>query len=372
MRIARIRHLFYPDLPRDYFYELSARQVEKGHDVDVLTWSRNGICSEEIVAEGFRVHRLYGLNFNLGGVVQDYPYLPGLPAKLEKLRPDIVHGESHLFLPTVQAVRKAKKLGLPSVVTVHGVFAKRGFAVNLAQRVYLYSFGMEVFRRADRVICLTRSDAKEVVRFGCPSEKVRIIPNGVNPELFKPSGRRDDSLVVWVGRFVPEKGVKYLVEAARIVIRKLPHVRFLLVGYGPSKNMVMKLAQYYGLLGKSINFVGPLGREEVAKILSKAAVFVFPSLKEGMPLALLEAMASGNSVVASNIPGINEVIQDGYNGMLVPPKSPENLASLILMLINDKGLRKRLSVNARKTVEEKYSLNSTLINLDRVYEDIIS
>jgi glycosyltransferase involved in cell wall biosynthesis len=356
-------------MPRDYFYELSARQVERGHDVDVLTWSRNGICSEAIVAEGFQVHRLYGLNFTLGGVIQEYPYLPGLPAKLEKLRPDIVHGESHLFLPTVQAVRKAKKLGLPCVVTVHGVFAERDFAVNMAQRVYLHSVGLEVFRRADRVICLTRSDAEEVIRFRCPSEKVRIIPNAVDTELFKPSGQRDDNLVVWVGRFVPEKGVEYLLEAARIVVKKLPDLRFLLAGYGHSKASLMKLAQYYELLGKSINFVGPLGRDEIAKILNKAAVFVFPSLKEGMPLALLEAMSCGKAVVGSDISGINDIITHMENGLLVPPRDPEAIANAILTLLADKKLRTRLGQNARQRMVNRYSWNLISDKIEKVYAE---
>src|SRR4030042_3320540 len=100
MHIARIRHLFYPDMPRDYFYELSAQQVERGYEVDVITWNRTGGYSKRTFSDGFVVHRLRGLNFHLPGLIHDYPYLPELPAKLEMLRPEVVHAESHLFLPT--------------------------------------------------------------------------------------------------------------------------------------------------------------------------------------------------------------------------------------------------------------------------------
>jgi glycosyltransferase involved in cell wall biosynthesis len=302
-------------------------------------------------------------------MIREYPFLPGLPAKIEMLNPDIVHAESHLFLPTVQAVRKAKRLGLPCVVSVHGVLAERGFAVNLAQFAYLRTLGLEVFRGADRVVCLTRSDAEEVVRLGCPVEKVRLVPNAVDTELFKPGERREDGLVVWVGRFVPEKDVEYLVEAARLVVEKRGDVRFLLVGYGPLKAKIMKLAQDYGLLGKSVSFVGPLSREEIAKILSKAAVFVFPSLKEGLPLAVLEAMASGVSVVGSDIPGINAVITHRENGILVPPRNPEALANAIMLLLEDKSLRRKLGQNARQLMVEKYSWEIISERIEKVYNE---
>lgn len=371
MHIARIRHLFYPDVPRDYFYELSARQVNVGHEVHVLTWSKNGKYSEEKVTEGFIVYRLPGLNFCIDGVIQEYPYLPGLPAEIEMLRPEIVHAESHLFLTTVQAVRKARSLGSPSVVTVHGVFADRGVAVNLAQYAYLRTLGLEVFRSADRVICLTSGDVKEIVRFGCPLEKIRLVPNAVDTERFKPCKEREDDLVVWVGRFVPEKGLEYLVEAAKIVADEFEDVRFLLVGYGPLKAKIMKLVYDRGLLGRFLRFTGALSRDEVAKVLGKAAVFVFSSLKEGLPLSVLEAMACGVPVVVSDIQGINEIISDQHNGFLVPPKKPEALANVVLTLLNDKNLRRRLGQNARQLMVERYSWDMVISKMEKVYNEAI-
>jgi glycosyltransferase involved in cell wall biosynthesis len=358
-------------MPRDYFYELSARQVKKGHKVDVVTWNRDGHSLEEVVDEGFVIHRLPGLNFSLDGMIREYPFLPTLPAKIEMLNPDIVHAESHLFLPSVQAIRKAKSLGLPCVVSVHGVFADRGFSVNLTQFAYLHTLGLKVFRDADKVICLTKSDAKEVIRFGCPSEKIRIVPNAVDTELFRPGKDRENSLVVWVGRFVPEKGVEYLVMAARIVAERSKDVRFLLVGYGPLKARIMKLVRDFGLFGKSIYILGPLSREEIAEILSKASVFSFPSLKEGMPLSVLEAMASAVPVVGSNIPGINDVIIHGENGILVPPRNPEALANTIMLLLQNRGLRRKLGQNARQLMIEKYSWNVVIEKIERIYNEAI-
>jgi glycosyltransferase involved in cell wall biosynthesis len=356
-------------MPRDYFYELSAQQVKRGHKVDVLTWKKNGGFSEEKVAEGFVVHRLPGLNLGFGGVVEDYPFIPGLSDVIERLRPDVVHAESHLFLTSIQAVRRARKLGVPCVVTVHGVFAERSFAVDSVQRAYLRTLGLEVLKSADVVVCLTRNDVEEVVRFGCSLEKVRLIPNAVDTERFRPSEGQESNLVVWVGRFVPEKGVEYLIEAARLVVDEFEDVRFLLVGYGPLKTKMMRLVHERGLDG-FVRFVGPLSRDDVARVLGGAGIFVLPSLSEGMPLALLEAMSCGNAVVASNIGGVAEIIKDYDNGVLVPPRNAEELASSILMLLCEDGLRGKLARNAREAVELEYSWNNVLAQLDSVYESI--
>lgn len=339
-----------------------------GHEVDVVTWSRNGECSEERVADGFTVYRLSGVNFSMDGVIQEYPYLPGLPAKIVVLRPGVVHAESHLFLTTVQAVRKARKLGLPSVVSVHGVFADRGFAVNFAQFVYLRTLGLEVFRSADRVVCLTRGDVEEVVRFGCPFDKVRLVPNAVDTERFKPCKEREDNLVVWVGRFVPEKGLEYMIKAAKIVAEECREVKFLLIGYGPLKAKVMKLTHDLGLLD-TVRFTGPLSRDEVAKVLGKAAVFAFPSLREGLPLAVLEAMACGLPVVGSNIPGVNDTVRHRENGLLTPSKDPKALAAGILALLNDRNFRMRLGKRARELTLEKYSWDIITGMIEKIYNE---
>ena len=131
--------------------------------------------------------------------------------------------------------------------------------------------------------------------------KIRLIPNAVDTTIFKPSSNRESNLIVWVGRFVNEKGLEYLVEAAKIVADSFSEARFLLIGYGPLKEDILRLVHKLKL-EDFVRLVGPLSRIEIARILGKATIFVIPSLKEGMPLALLEAMASGAAVIGTNIP----------------------------------------------------------------------
>jgi glycosyltransferase involved in cell wall biosynthesis len=160
-----------------------------------------------------------------------------------------------------------------------------------------------------------------------------------------------------------------LIEAARLVVDEFEDVRFLLVGYGPLKTKMMRLVHERGL-DRFVRFVGPLSRDDVAEVLGGAGIFVLPSLSEGMPLALLEAMSCGNAVVASNIGGVAEIIKDYDNGVLVPPRNAKELASSILMLLRDDGLRRKLARNAREAVDLEYSWNNVLAQLDSVYESI--
>ena len=217
MRIVRIRHLFYPYMPRDYFYELSSKQAEKGHEIHVITWGRARENTIEKVSNKFFIHRLIGLNLVAGLSIENYPYLINLNNTIKEINPDIIHAESHLFLPSLQALMIAKKMHIPCVVSVHGVLADRGFFINLLQKLYIHSIGLLVFKLANEVICLTSEDASAITNLGVKPQKISIVPNGVDTNLFKPNNDEYTPQVVWVGRFVPEKGVEYLIKAAEIV-----------------------------------------------------------------------------------------------------------------------------------------------------------
>lgn len=365
MHVARISHLFYPDIRSDYLLELSKRQTNIGHKVSVLTWNKNKRANEAY-SDSLKIYRLSGVNFSIKGMFEAFPYLPSLPQEINRLKPDIVHAESHLFLTSLQAIMRAKKLGIRSVVTVHGVMAKRNIMVDYAQYAYLNTLGSKVFKNADKVICLTKNDAKEIMKLGCTSDKVAIIPNAVDTHRFYPRQLKDVNLVTWVGRFVTEKGLRYLIEAARLVVKDFKNVHFLLIGYGGLKDELISLASKYALLD-NISFASSLCRDEIADILGRSSVFAFPSLKEGMPIAVLEAMSAENAVVAFDIPGLNEIIRNNYNGLLVPPCNSNKLAAAILGLLVDNSTARKLGKRARETVASRYSWEVLLESLNNVY-----
>jgi len=161
-----------------------------------------------------------------------------------------------------------------------------------------------------------------------------------------------------------------IVKATRIVARKSKDVEVCMVGDGPLRSNTIQLVHSYNLTNL-FSFTGTLGSSQVAEKLGKASIFILPSLKEGMPFSLLEAMASGLAVVGSNISGINDVVVHGKNGLLVPSSSPEALAEAILTLLKDSNLRRRLGENARNYVVERHSWATQLPKIERFYDEAL-
>ena len=153
---------------------------------------------------------------------------------------------------------------IPSVVTIHGVTAQRGWFLNFSQQTYLRTVAKMLFGEVAAIVCLTRGDAELIAKIAGSASKIHIIPNGVDIELFKPGKECASRLVVWTGRFVSEKGLNYLIEATKIVNRQMPDARFLLVGSGPLENKTAKLVKDLGLPPRVVQFTGPLERGKIA------------------------------------------------------------------------------------------------------------
>lgn len=368
MRIALIAaYWMYPEVANEFPTLLS----EKGYEVTAFLW--NGGSKEirkQPITDRYTVFQLPGINFYppLDSPRGKYPYLIGLTPLINELNPNIIDCQSHLFLTTVQAIRTASKLGIPTVVTVHGVHAERGRAINLLQRGYLGGVASWVFKKATVVRCLTRNDLQEITRYGCPVEKVKVVPNAVDTEFFRPSIREEDRMIVWAGRFVPEKGLEYLVKAAGIVSSQRTDAIFALIGEGSMKPRIEALIEK-ARLSERFLLPGSLSRRELLKMLQRASVFAFPSLKEGMPYSLLEAMSCGKAIVASDIPGISDVVTHGRDGLLVPPRDEKAIAQAISTLMHDRHLRTALGRNARKTVVEKHDWRIILRRLEDIYQE---
>jgi glycosyltransferase involved in cell wall biosynthesis len=157
----------------------------------------------------------------------------------------------------------------------------------------------------------------------------------------------------------------HLLRAARTVLNRLASARFVFVGDGPLRNELLITAAELQL-GAACAFPG--ARRDIYDVMSAMDIFVLPSLNEGIPMSLLEAMALGRPVVASAVGGIPEVIQDGVNGRLVPPGDPEALAEACLDLAGDRELAQAIGACARQTIEDSFSherCGSALLNVYR-------
>ena len=185
---------------------------------------------------------------------------------------------------------------------------------------------------------------------GVDEDRVHVIPPGVNPSLF--DGPFEDPFagvgrprVLFVGRLAPQKGVRNLVAAAGLLEDMSAQV--LLVGDGPERPALEREAERIGL-GDRLHFLGFVAHDRLPAVLAHADLLVLPSLYEELGTVLLEAMQAGLPIVASKTGGIPDVIEDGVNGLLVPPGNPEALAHAIDRLLADRDLAYRLSEGARE------------------------
>lgn len=366
MRIA-IAH-YYWDYPESE-YGLPTALVGRGNQVILTVWKGNSQDAKSYSVNGFRVFMLPGVDMGspLARLNIKNPYVSGISRLYDGFAPDIVDCQSHLFLTTMESLRAAKKRKIPSVVTVRGVMAKRDFVVNSAQQVYLYTMASKAFKDATLVRCLTGSDAREVERYGCSPGKIRVIPNFVDTDAFKPDGATGEK-ILWYGRFVEEKGVRFLVEAASRLLRADGRADFVLAGDGPQRDSICMMVEGLGIRER-FSIPGKVDRRELIGFLKESSIVVIPSIKEGMPFSLLEAMSSGKAVVASDIPGIRDLVRDGENGLLVPPADPVALAGALEALRRDPSLREKLGAAARKTVMEGYSERVVVDRIEAMYRE---
>lgn len=341
------------------------RLAERGHRIEAYVCK----CDNLRPRNNFRFHCLRSVNLEqVLSTRTFYPIPIGLADAIARDPPEVVDAFSHLFLTTAQAVRVAKNRGIPSIVSVHGVYAARGALLNIGQGIYNRTVAVRTFREATLVRCLTEADAVEVGRLGCPRRKIRVIPNPVDTDLFKPRDPREDNLIVWTGRFVREKRLKDIVECMRIVASTDRRARLLLVGSGPLLPEIRSLVRRYGL-DAFIRFTGPVERSRVAELLSKASIFLFSSAKEGMPVSVLEAMSAGEAVVSYDIPSMRQLVENNVDGLLVDDDSPDRLAQAVMNLLSDSKSRERIGDSARKSVLSNFGYSHIIPQLEKLYSE---
>ena len=285
---------------------------------------------------------------------------------------DVVHTHSSKagFLGRLAA----KSAGVPCVVHTPHTFPFEMDVSPVARWCYV-RLERVAAQFTDRMVCVCphqRSVAQSLVG----AARVAVIENGIGEPLVvdEPGRRRrrqelglgDDCPVVGVvGRFAQQKGHTYFIDAARRVSERLPCVRFLLVGDGELREAIERQIARVGLKDRFI-IVG--AREDGTDLLPAFDLVVLPSLWEGLPYALLEAMAAGKPVIASRVGGMQDVIQDGVNGWLVPPRDPVALAEAMVKVLENPVLGSKIGDHARETVATRYRIGEMIERLSAVYE----
>lgn len=300
-----------------------------------------------------------------------------LPPRLAKLfrtlRIQIVHthGTNPFFYGTIAALLG----GRPALVqTDHarGIFP-------VARREMLSEKVLSWF--ADRIVAVSQGVKDDLLRYEhiAPS-KIQVIYNGIDEERCRsgtdPASKRaelglpPDAVVVGVGvRLAEQKGISYLIQAFAQMAPQHPRLRLLVVGDGPLRPRLQKLAEDLGVQDRVL-FTG--FRSDMGELLQTVDIYALPSLWEGHPLVLLEAMAAGTPVVATDIPGSREVIVPGQTGLLVPPRDPHRLAQALLLLASDAPLRKRMGEEGRRVFLERFTVDRMAREYEALYESSLA
>ena len=213
--------------------------------------------------------------------------------------------------------------------------------------------------------------SNELEEYGLDSSAVKVVGNGVDEKVFTPiSNKSREKYVLFTGVVRARKGLFDFIECGDIVCRELPDVKFIICGDGPFLPQSVEMVKRKGL-EKQIVFLGRVSRERLIKTYQNAAVHVVPSHYEGLPTVMLEGMACGLPVVATDVGGSSEVIVHGKNGFLIPPRDPRRMSEVVLKLLADSPLRKKVGKAARATIEKGFSWDKIADNILECYNRVL-
>jgi len=224
-----------------------------------------------------------------------------------------------------------------------------------------------IFKKADRATAISNYLA-EYITSQNKNLSVAVIPNGVSLHKFAMNNQEleNNYTIITVSRLVEKNGVKDLIEAMAIVVKKFNDAKLLIIGDGEQKEELIKRSKSLGL-ENNIKFLGEIPHDQLPEYLSKAGVFVRPSLSEGLGVAFLEAMASGVAIIGTPVGGIPDFLKDRETGLFCEPENPQDIANKIVEIIDNKDFRQKLIKNARKLVEEKYDWDNIAIEFKKIY-----
>lgn len=324
----------------------------------VLLKHRNQFAAE-LAARGIPVTALHRRGFwDLGLVAR-------LQRAVREFRPDVVHGS--LFLANLMAALDPRVGGKPALVLSQRCSYEDTLNPPL-RRLARWSH-----RRADRVIVNSQAAWREEIAAGFPPDRMVVVPNGVRCEGVRGDranlGLPEGPLVVAVGTLDPVKGHRYLIEAWPRVRRDVPDAHLVLVGDGPLRDDLPRLAAALGV-GGSVRFAG--FHSPASPFVAACDVFVLPSVTEGMPNALLEAMCLGRAVVATRVGGVPELVDGGETGLLTPPRDSASLAAALGLLLVDGPRRAALGGAAAARARALFTIEAMTAATVAVYDQVLS
>jgi glycosyltransferase involved in cell wall biosynthesis len=382
-----------------YVHDINRHLVRRGHRVRVVVPGRAGVPAREVMdgveivrfpfelpadlAYGHVAQGKVGPLGKVGRILTMGRYLlaqyRAAVAEGITLEADIVHG--HWAIPTGPAiVASARRLGRPSVITMHGgdVYVNKAQGYDFPLRWYIKPILRRTLRGASALTAISDDCRLHAINAGAVDSSVHIVMNGADLRRFSPGPRESringleisDQMIFACRQLFPRKGIRFLLEAAAKLVPKHPGVQVVIAGDGFERPALEKLARDLGIAERTV-FLGWVANSDLPVYFRSCAVSVIPSLEEGFGIPAAEAMGCAVPVIASDAGGLPEVVDDGRTGLVVPKGDADALAHALGTLLADPDRRRSMGELGRARALERFDWDCTARRFEAVYSSVL-
>jgi len=370
LKILILSDVYYPTPGgvSEHIFNFTKKMREKGHKVKIVAPAgKNTELKPEYSKGVIRVGRamMIKANNSVGRITIGWNIYHKVKAIIRNERWDIIHSHGP-FAPVLPYL--AHKFYSRENITGEHITAKIATFHASFRKVKSYNiirnYLQKRFKRIDGLIAVSEEAKNSVLQYF--KGDFTIIPNGVDAKMFHPNltavkeFKKEDFNIFFAGRFDKRKGINYLVQAFYFVLKAVPNA-FLWIGGGDKYRKLgleiirRRITKKYPEYGRRISYLKFIPHKLLPNYFKSADLFCSPAIAgESFGIVLIESMAAGTPIVASNIPGYRDVVKHGEDGLLAEPKNVKDLAKQIIILAKDKKLRSKFSFNGRKKVEEKF------------------
>ena len=365
-----------------FYYRQAKKLVEMGHEIFIITIQRPNMPKFEIM-DGISVYRFP--SYTISKIGYEIPNFLKLTQIIKKVcnehKLDVLEFATPDFLTSIPALYIKKWINIPIIVTVNGLPGISWFSGNkIVDGVgYLYTnlIGKRIIKAGDGVRLLSSSLYDNLLKFGVDGERMKTIHRGVDTTVFHPyyNGydvrkelgiREKDFFILFVGRLIKMKGVEYLIRAVKDLIPLYTNLKLGIVGDGDAREEYERMASS---IKENVIFTGY--SSDAYRFMCAADIVVLPSLCEGCPNIVLEAMACGTPVIASRVGAVQDIIENDRTGIIVEQKDVEGLKKTLVRLIEDQELARKMGEGGRERVEKEFTWDAVCKKLEKFYKDTL-
>lgn len=387
--LSRVRIILTASSPRIgltfYFSRLAISLKRKKYDVIVLSdvgEEFDGL-STDLKSEGIEHHTVKGLDAptNLSSIKE-------LSKVMKRTKFDLIHTSGLIKLAKFRAAMLLTNTRAPLILHIDNISDTKTKSIEEAVEVdfvkkFVYaSFSFFLNACTDMIIPVSNWTKKRLHNYRVNGNKMTVIHNFIDLELFDSNvcGRSslpsfltemgNKTIIVHVSNLHPWKGLRFLLYSAKKILETNSNCHFLIVGEGPMRKELEYIAHKLGIF-ENVTFTGHVTNDQIAFLLSNAAICVLASLKEQFPRVLLEYMAAAKPIVATNVGGVPEAVIDGVNGYIVPSGDSKSLTEAILRLIKNPDEAREMGAKGRRIVEQEFGIDVIAPKLTDAYESVL-